>query len=248
MCSEIASSREHVPPMCLFPEEKDIKTSMFRKNLITVPSCTLHNSKKSKDDEFLMACVAGIVGNNFLGYFHTHTKIKRTFLKKGKAFLKVIMTEVYHGDFKNEIGKIFPVLVGRPHFNRLESCFRHIAYGLYHHKFGKQFEGECQVLMDFITYDDVKTEKFKILIRKALKYEKQPIIEGENPEVFNYEFYEPDAFGLNALRMTFYQGAKVYVAFKDKEIKEAFNLPLELINAGIKTTIYFQDGSDVEFN
>jgi len=77
MCSEIASSREHVPPMCLFPEEKDIKTSMFRKNLITVPSCTLHNSKKSKDDEFLMACVAGIVGNNFLGYFHTHTKIKR---------------------------------------------------------------------------------------------------------------------------------------------------------------------------
>ena len=66
MCSQIATSKEHVPPVCLFPEEKDIKTSIFRNNLITVPSCELHNSKKSKDDEFLVACLAGIVGNNVI--------------------------------------------------------------------------------------------------------------------------------------------------------------------------------------
>lgn len=54
MCDQPATSREHVPPACLFPEEKDIRTSLFRNNLITVPSCDLHNSKKSTDDEFLM--------------------------------------------------------------------------------------------------------------------------------------------------------------------------------------------------
>ncbi len=76
MCGNPATSKEHVPPACLFPEKKDIRTSAFRNNLITVPSCDLHNSKKSNDDEFLMACIAGVVGNNVIGFFHFRTKVK----------------------------------------------------------------------------------------------------------------------------------------------------------------------------
>lgn len=192
MCSESAISKEHVPPICLFPEEKDIKTAMFRNNLITVPSCALHNSKKSNDDEFLMACIASIVGNNFLGYFHTHTKVKRAMLRKGSVLLNVIMKEIRETDFKSEAGDTFPVLVGRPYFERLDSCFKHIACGLYYHKFKKRFEGECHTMMDFLTFEDEKTEKIKLLIRKRLELEpRKPEIEGANAEVFSYEFYEP---------------------------------------------------------
>ena len=54
ICGAPATSKEHVPPQCLFPEKKDIGTEKFRKDLITVPSCELHNTNKSKDDEFLM--------------------------------------------------------------------------------------------------------------------------------------------------------------------------------------------------
>ena len=54
MCDSYAVTVEHVPPACLFPEKKDSKDIDFRKNLITVPSCEIHNSKKSDDDEFLM--------------------------------------------------------------------------------------------------------------------------------------------------------------------------------------------------
>ena len=50
-CGEPAMSEEHVPPKCLFPEQKDTGKD-YRKNLITVPSCDKHNAGKSCDDEF----------------------------------------------------------------------------------------------------------------------------------------------------------------------------------------------------
>lgn len=111
MCSQIATSKEHVPPVCLFPEEKDIKTSIFRNNLVTVPSCELHNSKKSKDDEFLMACLAGIVGNNVIGFFHNVTKVKRALARQGEDFVHILIRDSKEEVIKNIKGDIFPVLV-----------------------------------------------------------------------------------------------------------------------------------------
>jgi hypothetical protein len=102
MCGQPATSREHIPPACLFPEEKDIKTSIFRNNLITVPSCNEHNSKKSKDDEFLMGCMAGIVGNNVIGFFHAHTKVKRAIERNGKEFIHVLMREAQPLNLKTD--------------------------------------------------------------------------------------------------------------------------------------------------
>jgi len=86
-CNDIATSREHVPPICLFPEAKDVSGLNFRKDLITVPSCDKHNSKKSHDDEFLMVSIAGIVGNNLVGYLQFQTKVSRAIRRKSKDFL-----------------------------------------------------------------------------------------------------------------------------------------------------------------
>jgi hypothetical protein len=57
MCDSPETSREHAPPLCFFPEANVFGRDL-RRNLITVPpSCDLHNSKKSKDDEFLRAVI-----------------------------------------------------------------------------------------------------------------------------------------------------------------------------------------------
>lgn len=249
ICSQPATSKEHVPPVCLFPEEKDIKTSIFRNNLITVPSCDLHNSKKSKDDEFLMACLAGIVGNNVIGFFHNVTKVKRALARQGEDFVHILIRDSKKEVIKNIKGDIFPVLVGRPDFDRLRSCFLHIAYGLYYHKFGKAFKGECHVLMDFLTYDNEESEKYKLLCRKRFEMEpNKPKAEGANPQIFRYEFLEPDEFELIALRITFYEGTNVFIAFQDVNAKKPFNLATELISSGIKTIVSFKDGSEFEFN
>jgi hypothetical protein len=70
-CGVSATSREHVPPQCLFSESKDIKEfyqQSFRLNLIKVPSCREHNLKRSKDDEYLMACLAARVGDSIYSF------------------------------------------------------------------------------------------------------------------------------------------------------------------------------------
>lgn len=80
-CGEKAVSMEHVPPKCIFPEEKDVNEIFeenFRKELITVPSCDLHNLKKSNLDEYLMAVLSAKVGNNSLAYIQTMTKVQRS--------------------------------------------------------------------------------------------------------------------------------------------------------------------------
>ena len=249
MCGNLANSKEHVPPVCLFPEEKDIKTSIFRNNLITVPSCDLHNSRKSKDDEFLMACLAGIVGNNVIGFFHNITKVKRALDRKGDEYVHILMKDPQNKTIRNSKGHVFPIVVGRPHFDRLRTCFHHVSCGLYYHKFNRVFDGQCHIIMDFITYEDAEAEKYKLLCRKRFEMEpNQPKREGNNPEIFRYEFVAPDEFGLIALRMTFYEGASVFVAFQGKEATEPRNIITELIRSGVKTVVTFKDGSEFEFN
>lgn len=54
--------------------------------------------------------------------------------------------------------------------------------------------------------------------------------------------------GLIALRMTFFEGATVFVAFKGVDNIMPNNLLVELIKAGFKTYITFDDGENIEFN
>ena len=56
MCDAPSTSREHAPPISLFPEA-DVFGRDVRRNLITVPSCDAHNSMKSKDDEVFRAVI-----------------------------------------------------------------------------------------------------------------------------------------------------------------------------------------------
>src|SRR5207244_12042286 len=91
MCESPATSREHVPPKNLFPEAKDTGGKDYRLNLITVPSCDLHNSAKNLDDEFLMFSLAGIVGNNSIGYRHRFGKVERAIRGRAERLWTLIL-------------------------------------------------------------------------------------------------------------------------------------------------------------
>src|SRR5438876_341492 len=100
MCSSVATSREHVPPKNLFPEASDIGGKSYRVNLITVPSCDEHNTQKSHDDEFLMVSLAGIIGNNSIGYMHKLGKVDRAIRNSANRLLDRVLIE------KKEIHRI----------------------------------------------------------------------------------------------------------------------------------------------
>ncbi len=250
MCDNDATSKEHVPPLCLFPETKDTKGLNFRKDLITVPSCDLHNSKKSTDDEFLMLSLSGLIKNNPVGNFHQLTKATRALKRKNKDFIEkeVLRNNKIH-KVKTTDGKFRMISIGNPNSERLSDCLRHIAYGLYFSEFNERFDGELKIILEFIEYSDTNTQTMKKLLKKSFDVEQtlNTGIKGKNPLVFYYEFHKPDYLGLIAMRMVFYGTAEAYFAFKPKKAKEPFDLSAMFIEKGIKTTMEI-DGEKFTFN
>ncbi len=234
MCDLEGTSKEHVPPLCLFPEPKDVKGLNFRNNLITVPSCEKHNAKKSNDDEFLLVAIAGIVGNNQLGYMQTITKVNRALRRKSSDFLgKSIMKNIKSGT-KNINGYEFPVLFGNPDHERFLNCFEHIVYGLYFHEHQKRFAGEVSLLLGFIEHTQKDSQTFLEFCRKRFEMEDLRLEEkGQNPDVFKYQFCEPDVDGLIGFKLTFYGGTEVFGALIPEGKKPSYTLQDQILSMGL---------------
>jgi hypothetical protein len=211
-CGKVATSREHVPPKCLFPEKKDIEHIYdvdYRKSLVTVPSCDEHNLKKSHDDEYLMVCLGSIVGNNGIAYIHTNTKIRRT-LKRNPTFLSIVKED------NIELGgKEFPVLYIYADNMRLVHSFEAIARALVFHEFKFSYQGRCQVISDlFVTPKDIDSSHFQETMATLLLCERDSWtseIKGANPKIFTYQFSDRDCFGSFSVALTFYEKTIVYV-------------------------------------
>ncbi|MDN5882405.1 MAG: hypothetical protein L0H37_08540, partial [Nitrosospira sp.] len=75
MCDQEATTMEHAPPKCIFPEKKDLSSyDDYRQGLITVPSCEEHNTTKSKDDEYLLYLLAASATSSVIGLNQFLTK------------------------------------------------------------------------------------------------------------------------------------------------------------------------------
>lgn len=211
-CGSLATSREHVPPKCLFPEEKDMKglfDKSFRNNLITVPSCDKHNMKKSYEDEYLMACLSGVVGNNDVAYVHNATKVKRA-KERNIDMIKIDVEDILKVEEKE-----FPIQWVTVDNYKLTHSFEAIARALYFHELNKNFTGECKVISKILIHPNDKKwssfviRAFEMIEKEQLYWETE--IKGENADIFTYQFSPIDGFGCQTLALTFYKSTKVYV-------------------------------------
>jgi len=215
-CESIGDTDEHVPPRCLFPEQKD-SGGNYRRNLITVPACAEHNSGKSKDDEFLMAVLSAAVGGNSLAYRQTSTKVRRTF-EHSPSLLDRIVLNPQRLIAVDSDGASYPVIAGRPDMPRLVRALEATARGLWYHHRACRFVGECVILPAFVSFDPAvdggRMEMLKTLAR-ILGEEDLAVGAngGSNPEVFVYRFGSVDQFGLIPLFMTFFEGIDVFASF-----------------------------------
>ena len=71
-CDQPATTKEHAPPFSFFPEG-------HRNNLITVPSCTLHNNANAMDVEYTRNIISTFLGVNDVGQRHFLEKAMRSF-------------------------------------------------------------------------------------------------------------------------------------------------------------------------
>lgn len=224
-CENEATSMEHVPPRCLFPEDKDVKhvfNKTFREHLITVPSCDEHNMQKSNLDEYLMVTLSGKVGNNGLAYIQTLTKIDRS-RKRNSKLLDIKNSEVIKINDKE-----FPVLWVNADTQKLNHSFESIARGLYYHENSKAFKGKLTIVSKIFNHlDDPDGTEFNIRSSEILEIEKRhwnTEVKGENKEVFSYQFSPIDGFKTQTLALNFFEGIDVYIILTkltDEEIEDA---------------------------
>jgi hypothetical protein len=239
MCSAPAVSREHVPPKCLFPEAKDIGGLNLRNELITVPSCAAHNSGKSCDDEFLMMSLAGIVGNNSIGYRHWTGKVDRALRRSS---YRVLNSSILKPQRMERLvvreNHFIDVIWGTPDLPRLLRCFDQVLRGLYFHDFGQRFDGKVQLIPAFIKHEPGQAHTWQKFIEARCLYEadSMPRI-GGNPEVFYYQRFPTDEFGLIAYRLCLYGGVDVYACLIPVTARMPGNLVTEMISGGMKTVI-----------
>lgn len=218
-CGKPAISSEHVPPKCIFPEQKDLSDDDYRKNLITVPSCNTHNSAKSRDDEFLMACLASVVGNNGTGFLHTNKKLARAHARNPHLCNDTIR-DARSLILQTPDGIAFPVLVGRPDMERLCRALQSVARGLYFHTNGKRFKGKVTVIPSFVNFPRGKTMSVVQLLAQRMieQYRSEWQTHGDNPRIFTYQIGPVDQFGMTPMVMTFYSGAEVLAAFQPNDV------------------------------
>ena len=249
-CGKEATNREHIPPICLFPKNTDIKRYNFRKDLITVPSCDKHNTLKSDDDEFLMFSLSSLIVNNPIGEFHHYTKVSRALKRKNDQFIeKEVLRNRKVKKVQLKDGNHTLIAIGNPNYKRLTRCFRLIAYGLFYHEFKQSFQGQIKVLIGFIDYTDKNEQTFKQFIKRRFELEDklmQPL-KGNNPEVFTYQFHSPDEYGIHGLRTTFYGASEVYYAFIPSKSIIPENIVFSFYKAGIPTIISLGN-ENFEFN
>lgn len=245
MCDLPGTTIEHVPPRALFPEAKDVGGKNYRIDLITVPSCPLHNTAKSDDDEFLMVSLAGIVGNNSIGYRHKITKVDRAIRRSSYRLLeKVIIKKQRLTKIEIDHNKFLEIIWGTPDADRLQRCFERIVRGLHLHHFAKPLVGEIRPLLGFLFHSDRSAKNFTQFIsdRAALDLADKPV-HGKNRDVFYSQVTDPDQFGLYMFRLCFYGGLNVYAAVTPEGTHPPYHLGFDLMNRGLKTILTLGDKS-----
>ena len=92
------------------------------------------------------------------------------------------------------------------------------------------------MVFGYLAGKEPNSENFKKFIKHRMEIDlKGKKKFGENQDIFYYQFIEPDEFGLSSLKICFYGGIEMYVAFIPSTSKVPLNLGMELMNRGLKT-------------
>jgi hypothetical protein len=205
MCDLPATSKEHVPPKCFFPAQKDLgDDTNYRVNLLTVPSCSQHNLSKSQDDEYLLFVISTHYENDPIARQHFSTKIMRALQRQSSL--------------RNFIDGSLPIVIdGRPSAaygvfrDRFDSALDHMARALFFHHHDSKLKLPITIwtpslrMLDSPNANIANEMMEQFDIKTYNKLRNQPIL-ASNPDIFYYQFRwfaEVPAF---LVRMTFYGG------------------------------------------
>jgi hypothetical protein len=212
MCDKEETSREHVPSIGLFPEQKDTKGKDYRVNLITVPSCAEHNTKRSGDDAYFQFVMLAPFGNNSVAENQQATKLLRT-LERNPEIMQ-LLTESAPALINGEPTRAITVDV--PRIERVLDCHaRGLYFDEYKTKWNKNFVFSTSALFDKNSARMQSDYDWNIHIKKVgnkFLDERAILFKGRNPEVFKYRIAKNPEETMLIVQMVFYEGVEYFVA------------------------------------
>jgi hypothetical protein len=180
---------------------------------VTVPSCELHNSEKSHDDEYLLFALAGSYTSNGVGLTQFLTKVRRAFERSPSKAARFVQRSApvqlkRTGDTEWEDGAQI-IIDGE----RVDGVLSNCARALYHHHTGSKFQGPVEVLTNFTMYldENVQASVSESFDAAARALAAEPLI-GANPAVFTYKYKETES--TVTFYFCFYESSTSIVRFK----------------------------------
>ena len=216
MCDKPATSREHIPPKCLFTKKKYLpKGRDYRKNLISVPSCDEHNSQKSKDDEYLLLVIGMHYENNLDAQRHFSGSIKKAIQRNPNLFR--IYKNLKPVSMGGNIAASFEVNKAR-----LDNILTNIIRGLCFHVHSEKWLKDVRLLnnglkmlnyehfLDSAEHNVILAHGFSQLRKFMINHKKF----GSNPNIFYYQQEVTESGEI--LRLVFYEGFEVVALLENK--------------------------------
>ena len=215
-CESEATSDEHAPPKCLFPERKDTPHRVdYRVNLITVPSCEAHNSSKSRDDEYLLHALAGSYTSSDVGLTQFITKVRRAFERapsKASSFVRRSRPVLLKRNAADEWEQGAEVIVEA---ERLDLVLGNCARALYFHQTAEKFIGPVHVITAFTMYKHPEVQaNITSSVEAVRTHFASRERRGENPAVFWYKFEDGESTA--TFLMCFYSASEVLVRLEKR--------------------------------
>ena len=217
-CGDSADSREHVPPRSLFPTVSDTPDGNdYRSQLVTVPSCYLHNGAKSSDDEYLLCVLANSILGNNVGQDHAMAKVLRAMLRS-RGLADRVLKGALNVDVEDAItGKREPTLALKVDARRVAVSIEHIARGLYFAQYQQRWTGKVRIVIEFLVVINDGDATQRNSIYETLRQQANSLFAdspalGVTPEVFFYQLHVEQGRPL-IMRLTFYGGTKALAIF-----------------------------------
>jgi hypothetical protein len=208
MCECIATSKEHAPPKCIFPEKNDAGGVDYRKNLIKVPSCDKHNTEKSTDDEYLMYVLPTSIAANNTGTNQFLTKVQRAIDRNPSLAVnlsKNAQRVIVHDTEKDAWFEAPAIQIDLERVHKvIEMNARAIFYNLRNEKFLGSIEvyTNFSLQLDAPEINDMHEKLFSM--SECLLQNSE--LRGENQDVFAYKI-ERDG-DIELIEFTFYGTSK----------------------------------------
>jgi hypothetical protein len=230
-CEKIATTKDHIPPKCFFPEKKHLAndSSDYRSQLITVPACSEHNNSRSIDDQYTAAMIV-MNSESDLAFTMFKSKWVQTLLMREARLGKRIFSTARSArgvSRKNSVLIPYETLAISYDIGRIDRVIESIARGLYYIESGysEKWTKSCIIkspkfLNKNLSYpqDYYKINQLNNAFVYAEKFQNLELNKkGTQPDIFYYQFLKFQ--DKNALiKMVFYRDFTFLAFLNEKEI------------------------------